>query len=160
MCIDYVNGCQYHEKLRFHANNCDYLPPLGGNVNCFYEYVWCSKPPTVNNAEVKTFFSEYGVRAEYTCHNGFQMMGDKNVTCMKSGRWSKAPYCSAAPKHTVQVTKTTSTESSLIPTIITSIDKETGQFRTKPTAQSTPEAVTEPRARSTTESIWPLEGEL
>ena len=55
MCHDYKNGC--YQGAPF---DCDYLPPLVGDVPCFYEPVWCKDPPTVKNALVFTNFSHRG----------------------------------------------------------------------------------------------------
>ena len=40
MCHDYKYGC--YQGASF---DCDYLPPLAGDVPCFYEPVWCKDPP-------------------------------------------------------------------------------------------------------------------
>ena len=99
MCHDYKDGC--YQGASF---DCDYLPPLVGDVPCFYEPVWCKDPPIVKNALVFTNFSYRGkyllpTVAEYSCTEGFKLHGNKLTKCFRSGQWSLTPDCSAEQRN-------------------------------------------------------------
>ena len=94
MCQDANDACNNLERL-----NCDYLPSLGGEISCFYEPVFCTAPPTVKNARVKTNSTEYlnhflYDRAKYSCNKGYKIIGNNSISCTYSGRWSTPPHCS------------------------------------------------------------------
>ena len=87
--------------------NCDYLPSLGGEISCFYEPVFCTAPPRVKNARVKTNSTEHLEhflydRAKYSCNKGYKIVGNMSISCTYSGRWSTPPHCSLKPGKTSQ----------------------------------------------------------
>ena len=82
--------------------DCDYLPSLEGDVPCFYKPVTCKSPPTGKNAtifNVSVTYNNYSVldTLDYSCSEGFQMVGNKKISCMYSGEWSTPPKCSLYP---------------------------------------------------------------
>ena len=108
--------------------NCDYLPPLGGDFECFYNPVQCKEPPIVNNSTIVTNFKKKGNQfvydtAEYSCDEGFKLEGNKTITCMSSGLWSQTPHCVASNTFLIN-------------------------FTTEPTAESTTESEFESTAQS------------
>ena len=79
--------------------DCDYLPSLEEDIPCFYKPVTCKSPPTVNNStmlNVSMSYNNYSVldTVDYSCSEGFQMVGNKKISCMYSGEWSTPPKCS------------------------------------------------------------------
>ena len=94
MCHDAENACFFTKGL-----NCDYLPALDGGIPCFYEPVFCTAPPRVKNATVKINSSSryehflYDT-AQYSCDEGYDIVGNKNITCTYLGQWSTPPTCS------------------------------------------------------------------
>ena len=79
--------------------DCDYLPALNEDIPCFYKPVTCKTPPTVKNAtmsNVSVNYNDYSVldAIDYSCNEGFEMVGNKKISCMYSGEWSTAPKCS------------------------------------------------------------------
>ena len=77
-------------------------PQKGGNIPCFYEPVFCRAPAIVENATVKTNSSrsfEHFLydRAEYSCDKGFEIIGNKSLSCTYSGQWSTPPRCLLKP---------------------------------------------------------------
>ena len=105
--------------------NCNYLPSvraLWGDNPCFYEPVFCSTPPIVENATHNGYryvHSSLHEKVEYSCDEGFEMEGNKIVTCNYNGRWSAPPRCS--PKIIVN--------STLSPTIESGIGSRPGRSR-------------------------------
>ena len=86
MCHDYLDACSHLHGNKF---DCDYLPPLNGNIPCFHQFVWCSEPPIVKYAE----FVRRNDTVHYSCSEGLTLEGNKNITCMSTGRWSRPPRC-------------------------------------------------------------------
>ena len=80
--------------------DCDYLPSLNGDIPCFYKPVLCQSPPLVKAATIVSIKFEkkdtYSVfdTVEYSCEEGFKLIGSKTVTCHYKGRWSTPPKCS------------------------------------------------------------------
>ena len=105
--------------------NCNYLPSVRavwGDNQCFYEPVFCSTPPIVENATHNGYryvHSSLHEKVEYSCDEGFEMEGNKIVTCNYNGRWSAPPRCS--PKIIVN--------STLSPTIESGIGSRPGRSR-------------------------------
>ena len=95
MCYDAKNACGSFKKF-----NCDYLQSFNGSVECLYYSVWCGEPPKVQNATVSINCSNIAHihylndKTEYSCDEGFEMEGNKTITCMYSGHWSTPPKCS------------------------------------------------------------------
>ena len=79
--------------------NCDYLPSLAGEIPCFYKPVFCSHPPRVKNAIEITEYGNWGLHdiATYSCDEGYQIVGNKSISCTYTGRWSAPPQCSPKP---------------------------------------------------------------
>ena len=79
--------------------DCDYLPSLEGDIPCFSKNVTCKTPPTVKNATMLNTSVTYEIYSvldtvDYSCSEGFQMVGNKKISCMYSGEWSTPPKCS------------------------------------------------------------------
>ena len=86
--------------------DCDYLPSLNGDIPCFYKPVTCKTPPTVQNAtmsNVSVNYNDYSVldTVDYSCNEGFEMVGNKKISCMYSEQWSTEPKCSLLSKSTI-----------------------------------------------------------
>ena len=86
--------------------DCEYLPSLNGDIPCFYKPVTCKTPPTVMNAtmsNVSVNYNDYSVldTVDYSCNEGFEMVGNKKISCMYSGQWSTEPKCSLLSKSTI-----------------------------------------------------------
>ena len=82
--------------------DCDYLPSLEEDIPCFYKPVTCKSPPTVKNAtmfNVSMTYNNYSVldTVDYSCNEGFQIEGNKKISCMYNGEWSIPPKCSLYP---------------------------------------------------------------
>ena len=82
--------------------DCDYLPSLEEDIPCFYKPVTCKSPPTIKNAtmfNVSMTYNNYSVldTVDYSSSEGFQMVGNKKISCMYSGEWSIPPKCSLYP---------------------------------------------------------------
>ena len=98
MCYNYLDACG-PQLGKWKNINCEYLPSLHEEIPCFYKTVQCKEPPIVKNATVVSYFTSSGKyllhhQAEYTCHRGFKMEGNKTITCMYNGHWSSPPQCS------------------------------------------------------------------
>ena len=98
MCYGYLDACNPQLRKWKHIN-CDYLPSLHEEIPCFYKPVRCKEPPKVNNATVVTYFDCSGKyvlhhKAEYSCHQGFKMEGNKTIVCEYNGHWPTPPQCS------------------------------------------------------------------
>ena len=92
MCHDYLNACSH---LFGYGINCDYLPPRNGDIKCYHHFTYCHAPPRVQNAVVV----RRNGTAHYTCNEGFTLEGYRDITCMLTGKWPKAPHCvPAAPE--------------------------------------------------------------
>ena len=79
--------------------DCNYLPSLRGDIPCLYKTVTCKTPPLVKNAtifNVSMDYNNYSVldTIEYSCNEGFEIIGNKKISCMFSGKWSTPPKCS------------------------------------------------------------------
>ena len=77
---------------------CDYLPSLGGDIPCFYKPVTCGYPPSVENtamANTSVNYNDYSGldTVDYSCNEGFQMEGNRKISCLISGQWSTPPKC-------------------------------------------------------------------
>ena len=138
MCHDYMRGCNFH-KGYWKIINCDYLPSLSGDIPCFYEPIWCNKPPTVNNAEVRIFYSKKGEHslpntAQYYCSEGFKLDGNKSVICMRSGQWSIPFQCFPATESATEATtKFIPASIPVLPTEVTeSIPRSPKESETEP----------------------------
>ena len=86
MCHDYLNACRHLILIDF---DCNYLPPWGGNIPCFYHIFSCTEPPKVKNAVVV----RRNNTALYSCTEDFTLVGNKNITCKSTGRWPRPPQC-------------------------------------------------------------------
>ena len=91
---------EFIDTTSFHFD-CDYLPSLGGDVPCFYKAITCKSPPLVKNAALYNNSNKsntYSVldTVDYSCNDGFEIKGSKNISCMFSGEWSTPPQCSLA----------------------------------------------------------------
>ena len=86
MCHDYLNACN---DMYGYTYNCDYLPARDGDIPCIYHLVRCTAPPVVKNATV----AWTNDTAEYSCSEGFSLVGNKSITCYPLGRWSTPPQC-------------------------------------------------------------------
>ena len=86
MCNDYLNAC---EHLFGYIYDCDYLPPWSGDIPCLYHLVRCTAPPVVKNDSV----AWTNDTAEYSCSEGFTLVGNKTITCKSLGIWSTPPQC-------------------------------------------------------------------
>ena len=98
MCYNYLDACG-PLLGKWKSINCDYLPSLYEEIPCFYKPVRCKEPPIVKNATVVSYFTSSGKyllhhQAEYTCHQGFKMEGNKTITCLYNRHWSSPPQCS------------------------------------------------------------------
>ena len=85
--------------------DCDYLPSLNGDIPCHYKPVTCKSPPAVKHSTMLNTsmnYNNYSVldTVDYSCNEGFQMVGNKNISCMYSGEWSTPPKCSVPSKST------------------------------------------------------------
>ena len=117
-CHEFVEACfknveSAFKKMRFIGSrfgmspdidvkeelNCDYLPSLKGPINCYYRPVTCRAPPNINNTRITKGLADDGIylamsQVEYKCLNEtFQMEGNKTLTCLYNGLWSKTPKC-------------------------------------------------------------------
>ena len=78
--------------------DCNYLPSINGDIYCFYKPISCSNPPTVDHATLSTDYerrSKYSLfdTVEFTCDEGFEMIGHSIINCNHSGQWSIPPQC-------------------------------------------------------------------
>ena len=86
--------------------DCDYLPSLGGDIPCLYKHVTCKSPPSVENATMLNASMNYNNYSaldtvDYSCNEGFQMEGNRKISCLISGQWSTPPKCTLAQSSTV-----------------------------------------------------------
>ena len=86
--------------------DCDYLPPLGRDVPCVYKSITCKSPPLVKNAALFNNSNKnntYSVldTVDYSCNKGFEMEGNKKISCMYSREWSTPPQCLPEIKSTI-----------------------------------------------------------
>ena len=86
--------------------DCDYLPSLGGDIPCFYKPVTCGSPPSVQNAAMVNTSGDYNKYSaldtvDYSCNEGFQMEGNRKISCLISGQWSTPPKCTLTESSTV-----------------------------------------------------------
>ena len=86
--------------------NCDYLPSVAGEIPCFYKPVTCRSPPSVKNAAVQSISMNYNNYSfldtiDYSCNEGFQIEGNKKISCLYSGEWSTPPKCSLTSISTI-----------------------------------------------------------
>ena len=133
MCFDFQNACP---KLTVPKNNLSkksldfpsgdtslvvditsveynygYLPSLGGDTPCLFKAVTCGSPPSVQNAatmNISMNYKNYSVldTMSYSCREGFQMEGNKKISCMYSWEWSTPPKCTlntSSTTHTLVV---------------------------------------------------------
>ena len=92
------------EAALFKYLNCGYLS-LNGDIPCHYKPVTCKSPPAVKHSTMLNTtmnYNNYSVldTVDYSCSEGFQMVGNKNISCMYSGEWSTLPKCSVPSKST------------------------------------------------------------
>ena len=98
MCHEVFYACFLHTlPPTFPWANCDYLPSIRGNITCFYDPVFCMAPPIVKNSTVKTNNTERGYflndTVEYSCDEGYEIVGNKSISYTYSGQWSTPPKC-------------------------------------------------------------------
>ena len=105
MCHNFINACNHLLAYKF---DCDYLPPRNGNIPCFHRFSWCTAPLKVENA----VHIRRNDTAHYSCSEGFTLQGYRNITCMLSGKWSRAPHCIPV---TLKEETSTSTSTSTLP---------------------------------------------
>jgi hypothetical protein len=68
--------------------------------------VKCEEPPTIPHAKViygsnryfdrQTYldlFFTVGMKVQYLCMNGYQLIGESTVVCKETGFWSALPEC-------------------------------------------------------------------
>ena len=86
MCHDYLNTCG---NILGEIRDCNYLPSSNGDIPCIHHLVRCTAPPIVENATVVSTNDT----AEYSCSEGFTLVGNKTVTCKSLRLWSAPPQC-------------------------------------------------------------------
>ena len=129
MCIDFRTACSKikvlnnisssDESVRVTAEDnmffvhttflkfdCDYLPSLKGDIPCFYKPVTCNSPPSVKKATVLNtcmIYNNYSVldTVDYSCNEGFEIKGNKKISCLYSGNWTAPPKCSLRSTSTI-----------------------------------------------------------
>ncbi|XP_060077759.1 sushi, von Willebrand factor type A, EGF and pentraxin domain-containing protein 1-like, partial [Ylistrum balloti] len=56
--------------------------------------ITCPKPKSIFNGEVMNNALVYNSRAIYTCYEGFELKGERDLTCVENGKWSdEYPVC-------------------------------------------------------------------
>ena len=97
MCYEAYYAC----SPRTYPPDCDYLPSVGGNISCMHDPVFCMAPPIVKHSTMKINNTELGYflndTVEYFCDEGYEMVGNKSISCTYSGRWSTPPRCLLKP---------------------------------------------------------------
>ncbi|XP_067929459.1 P-selectin-like [Watersipora subatra] len=56
----------------------------------------CGPPPLVQNSQKNTSESVYFANTNYTCDVGYEMSGESNIVCQKTGSWTSPPKCREA----------------------------------------------------------------
>ena len=104
-CWDFVNGCLGLVQKIVHNSdlktflNCDYLPTVGSDIECFYKAVTCEAPPKIPNGRIVdgTITNRtYPLHAQLNikCVNDtFVIKGNRTIICQYSGTWSQPPQC-------------------------------------------------------------------
>lgn len=61
----------------------------------------CPPPPQVFGAQQTTVGRNYrnGSKAAFSCHDGFQLVGTREITCIE-GQWQSPPHCVGQYWHT------------------------------------------------------------
>ena len=58
------------------------------------ELVDCGRPPLIANGRVDVESTTYESVANYTCHQGFRLIGPESLMCGDRGEWQPAtPFC-------------------------------------------------------------------
>ena len=105
-CWDFLHGCEavfrkfyqdYTSDIK-KLMNCDYLPRIGGDINCFYKAVTCASPPQIPNGKIEggIINGTYPLHTQLNimCVNEtFVMKGNNTITCMYTGTWPHPPQC-------------------------------------------------------------------
>ncbi|XP_014741355.1 PREDICTED: complement factor H [Sturnus vulgaris] len=67
-------------------------------IACTAEESMCPPPPQVSGARQTTVGRNYrnGSKAAYSCLDGFQLVGTKEITCTE-GKWQSPPHCVERP---------------------------------------------------------------
>ncbi|NXC09110.1 CFAH factor, partial [Orthonyx spaldingii] len=67
-------------------------------IACTAEEGMCPPPPQVPGAQQTTVGRNYrnGSKAAFSCPEGFQLMGTKEITCIE-GKWQSPPHCVEKP---------------------------------------------------------------
>ncbi|KAJ1367371.1 hypothetical protein KIN20_028271 [Parelaphostrongylus tenuis] len=60
----------------------------------FCEVVDCGAPPTIPNGRVSTMTTTFASKTNYSCLDGYRLIGHDTVTCGAKGIWEPAiPVC-------------------------------------------------------------------
>ncbi|KIH60035.1 sushi domain protein [Ancylostoma duodenale] len=60
----------------------------------FFSVVDCERPPSIPNGSVSVALTIYGSVANYTCQDGYRLIGHATVSCGSKGVWEPAiPVC-------------------------------------------------------------------
>jgi hypothetical protein len=66
------------------------------------EPILCPNAPTIPNGVVtiSANLTVFGTKASYTCLSGYELIGDKTLTCNKAGYWDgQVPFCKSKLDH-------------------------------------------------------------
>ena len=112
-CWDFVNGCLgLVQKIAHNSDfktflNCDYLPTVGSDIECFYKAVTCEALPKIPNGIIEAGAitnRTYPLHTELNikCVNDtFVIKGNSSITCQYTGTWTQSwcvlRACSAPP---------------------------------------------------------------
>ena len=91
MCQDYFRACG-NDTVDM---NCDYLPSLYDDIQCYDKMVKCDYHLTTTNAvRFMILTTEMTLAMTYECIEGFRLEGNRTITCLYTGEWSsKPPVC-------------------------------------------------------------------
>ena len=104
-CWDFVHGCLAAVKMFLSKSglktflNCDYLPAVASDINCFYKSVTCEAPPKILHGKIEDGVISNGTYPLHTqlnikCVNEpFVIKGNHTITCQYTGIWSPPPQC-------------------------------------------------------------------
>jgi len=77
------------------------------------EPILCPNPPLLANGDVSLSnnVTGFGTVAQYTCFPGFELVGDRSITCNSNGYWDgQSPFCrDKRPSSTTSTTTVTTT---------------------------------------------------
>ena len=88
MCQDYFHACG-NDVINM---DCDYLPSLNDDIQCYDKIVICDYPVTTTN--VVGFMiptTKRTLAMIYKCNEGFRLEGNSTSTCLYTGEWSSEP---------------------------------------------------------------------